>query len=112
MLELLTLVKGHSMKKAFNPELARAINQQAHILAAQSFAGIRGELQEWASVLLKEGKSHKETLRAIREAGLHHETPESYPPVNPDQYAQACAPAREAFENNQRKSKPCRKLTA
>ena len=63
------------MKKASNPELARAINQQAHILAAQSFAGIRMSLQERASGLLNEGKSQEETLRAIRAVGLCHEAP-------------------------------------
>ena len=63
------------MKKTFNPELVRAINQQAHILAAQSFAGIRGMLQERALGLLREGKSYEETLRTIRATGRHHETP-------------------------------------
>ena len=64
------------MKKAFNPELARAINQQAHILAAQSFAGIRLTLQEKTRAMLKDGKSPEETMRAIRGAGVHHQRPE------------------------------------
>ena len=58
------------MKNAFKPELARAINQAAHILAAQSFASIRLQLQEKARALLREGKGKDETLRAIRLLGM------------------------------------------
>ena len=61
------------MKKSFNPELARAINQKAHILAAQSFASIRMTLQEKARALLRQGKSRDETLQAIRTAGMHRD---------------------------------------
>ncbi len=61
------------MKKAFKPELAQAINKQAHMLAAQSFATIRMALEDKARELLKSGKDHKETLRAIRMAGLQHD---------------------------------------
>ena len=64
------------MKKLFNPELARTINRQAHMLAAQSFAAIRTTLEEKARALLREGKSLDETLRAIRAAGLRHDTSE------------------------------------
>lgn len=64
------------MKKSFTPELARAINQQAHILAAQSFAAIRMTLQEKARELLKQGRTRDETLQAIRMAGTHHAAPE------------------------------------
>lgn len=63
------------MKKGFKPELAQAINRQAHMLAAQSFAAIRMTLEEKARELLRAGKSPDETLRAIRAAGMH-EAPE------------------------------------
>ena len=61
------------MNKAFKPELAQAINQQAHMLAAQSFASIRQTLQEKARSLLRAGASPDETLLAIRTAGLSRE---------------------------------------
>jgi hypothetical protein len=61
------------MKKSVHPELARTINRQAHMLAAQSFAAIRTRLEEKARALLREGKSLDETLRAIRAAGLHRD---------------------------------------
>lgn len=53
------------MKKTPNPELARAINRQAHMLAAQSFPAIRMMLEEKARAMQREGKSLDETLRAI-----------------------------------------------
>jgi hypothetical protein len=58
------------MKKAFKPELARTINRQAHILAAQSFAPIRMKLEEKAKALLKDGATLEDTLKVIRVAGL------------------------------------------
>lgn len=61
------------MKKAFKPELAQAINKQAHMLAAQSFASIRMALEDKARELLKSGKDPKETLRVIRMAGLQRD---------------------------------------
>ena len=64
------------MKKAGKPELARVINQQAHMLAAQSFANIRMALLDKARELLKAGRSLEETLQAIRAAGRHQEGPE------------------------------------
>ena len=64
------------MKRVFKPELAQAINRQAHMLAAQSFAAIRMALEEKARALLKAGTSPDETLRAIRTAGLQHEASE------------------------------------
>ena len=64
------------MKKAFKPELVQAINRQAHMLAAQSFATIRMTLEEKARELLKTGKSPAETLRAIRAAGLQSDVSE------------------------------------
>jgi hypothetical protein len=54
------------MNKAFTPELTRTINQQAHILAAQSFAPIRNKLNEKAKALLREGVPLAETLRLIQ----------------------------------------------
>jgi hypothetical protein len=63
------------MKKSHYPELARTINQQAHMLAAQSFAVIRMTLEEKARALLKAGNSLDETLRAIRTTGTHSGLP-------------------------------------
>ena len=57
-------------KPSLNSELSRTINQQAHILAAQSFAPIRMKLEEQAKVLLKKGASLEDTLKVIRVAGL------------------------------------------
>ena len=57
-----------TMKKTISPELAKAINQQAHHLAAQSFSAIRMALQEKANTLLKDGRSPADILRAIRTA--------------------------------------------
>ncbi len=64
------------MKKAVNPELARTINRQAHMLAALSFPAIRTTLEEKARAMLKDGRSLEDTLREIKAAGLRHETPE------------------------------------
>jgi hypothetical protein len=60
------------MKKLSNPELARTINRQAHMLAAQSFAAIRMKLEEKARALLREGKGLDETLSAIRAVGARN----------------------------------------
>ena len=74
-IDLLTI--GHqSMKKAFKPELARTINRQAHILAAQSFAPIRMQLEEKAKAILREGATLEDTLKGIRVAGLQSGGPE------------------------------------
>ncbi len=56
-------------------ELTQAINQQAHTLAAMSFAAIRLRLREQARAMLKQGKKLDEVLRAIQSAGLHDDTP-------------------------------------
>jgi hypothetical protein len=69
-------MKEHAMKKSHNPELARTINQQAHLLAAQSFAAIRMKLEEKARALLREGKGLDETLRVIRTMGMRNDMPE------------------------------------
>ena len=63
------------MKKGFKPELAQAINRQAHTLAAQSFPAIRAKLEEKARALLREGKSPEETMAVILTAGLQHGAP-------------------------------------
>ena len=65
------------MKKAFKPELARTINRQAHILAAQSFAPIRMKLEDKAKALLREGATLEDTLKVIRVAGLQSDGVES-----------------------------------
>ena len=54
------------MKLRANPEIARAINQQAHTLAAQSFASIRTAIQDKTRELLREGKTADDVIRAIR----------------------------------------------
>jgi hypothetical protein len=64
------------MKKIGTPELKKIINRQAHMLAAQSFAVIRMQLEEQARAWLKEGKGLDETLRAIRTTGTHSGLPE------------------------------------
>ena len=63
------------MRTTFNSELARAINETAHALAAHQFAAIRMRLRERARALAKEGKTLDETLQAIRSTVVHHETP-------------------------------------
>jgi hypothetical protein len=65
------------MKKAFKPELARTINRQAHILAAQSFAPFRMQLEEKAKALLRDGATLEDTLKVIRVAGLQSDGVES-----------------------------------
>ena len=65
------------MKKLSNPELARTINRQAHMLAAQSFAVLRMKLEEKARSLLREGKGLDETLAAIRAVGAGIGMPEA-----------------------------------
>ncbi|WP_141397438.1 hypothetical protein [Polaromonas sp. AER18D-145] len=54
------------MKKTPNPQLARAINRQAHMLAAQSFAAIRGTLEKKARAMLQGGHSLEETIGLIQ----------------------------------------------
>ena len=64
------------MKKQANAELASAINRQAHMLAAQSFASIRVSLEEMARSMLKHGSALEDVLAAIRCAGVPQETSE------------------------------------
>ncbi len=45
------------MRARANPEISRAVNQQAHTLAAQSFASIRAAIQDKARELLRDGKT-------------------------------------------------------
>lgn len=58
------------MKSAMNPELKRAINQQAHILAAQSFAALRLKLETHARAMLKQGASMEDAIKVVQMAGL------------------------------------------
>ena len=51
-------------------ELTQVINQQAHTLAAMSFAAIRLKLREQAKAMLKERKPIDEVIRAIQATGL------------------------------------------
>ena len=60
------------MKTKAKAELAQAINRQAHLLAAKSFATIRLSLEEQARTMLRGGQSLEETLQAIKLAGLHN----------------------------------------
>lgn len=55
-------------------ELTQIINQQAHTLAAMSFAAIRLRLREQVRAMLKQGKKPEEVIRAIQAAGLQGET--------------------------------------
>lgn len=64
------------MTKQANAELARAINRQAHMLAAQSFASIRAALENQARAMLRAGRTTEQTLEAIRTAGLRPDGPE------------------------------------
>jgi hypothetical protein len=64
------------MKKQANAELSSAINRQAHMLAAQSFAGIRVSLEEMARSMLKHGSALEDVLAAIRCAGVPQEPSE------------------------------------
>ena len=57
------------MKRQAAGELASAINRQAHMMAAQSFAGIRMDLEEMARAMLKHGAGLEEVLAAVRGAG-------------------------------------------
>ena len=65
------------MKYRSNPELAKAINQTAHLICQQSFASIRQTLSQKANILLKEGKGLDETMQAIRATGLRGDVPQS-----------------------------------
>lgn len=58
------------MKKQANAELASAINRQAHMLAAQSFASIRVTLEDMARSMLKHGSALEDVLAAVRCAGV------------------------------------------
>ncbi|HXE19694.1 MAG TPA: hypothetical protein VN629_08865 [Castellaniella sp.] len=60
------------MKTSVNAELTKAINRQAHMMAAHSFDAIRVTLENKACALLQEGRSLEEALRAILAADLHH----------------------------------------
>ena len=56
--------------KGFRPDLAKAINRHAYVLAAQQFSAIRAQLETKARALLREGKSPEETMLVILSAGL------------------------------------------
>lgn len=51
-------------------ELTQIINEQAHALAAMSFAVIRARLRTQAKAMLKERKPIEEVIRVIQAAGL------------------------------------------
>jgi hypothetical protein len=54
-------------------EITQAINQQAHMLTAMSFAAIRLKLREQAKAMLKERKPVDEVIRAIQALGVSGE---------------------------------------
>ena len=56
-----------------NSEITQVINQQAHTLAAMSFAAIRIKLREQAKAMLKERKPIDEVIRAIQATVLPSE---------------------------------------
>ena len=58
------------MLKPMNPDLRRAINQQAHALAAQSFTTLRLKLEAHARAMLKQGASMEDAINTVRLAGL------------------------------------------
>ena len=58
-----------------NQEITQAINQQAHTLAAMSFAAIRLKLREQAKAMLKERKPVDEVISAIQATVLPAEEP-------------------------------------
>jgi len=58
------------MKQKSNPELKRVINQQAHVLAALSFAAMRLKLETHARAMLRQGASMEDAIKAVRMAGL------------------------------------------
>ncbi len=60
------------MNKSSKPELARAINEQAHMLAAGMFAEIRMSLRELARAHMQDGKSIDAIIQAIRTEGLRN----------------------------------------
>ena len=64
------------MKKQANAELASAINRQAHMMAAQSFASIRVILEEMARSMFKHGSTLEDVLAAIRCGGVTQEASE------------------------------------
>ncbi len=55
-------------------DLTRAINRQAHRLAAQSFLAYRERLQRIAHEALAQGQGLDAALRAIKATGLHDAT--------------------------------------
>lgn len=55
-------------------EITQAINQQAHMLTAMSFAAIRLKLREQAKAMLKERKPVDEVIRVIQAMGLPGKT--------------------------------------
>ena len=55
-------------------ELTTVINEQAHALAAMSFALIRVRLRTQAKAMVKERKPVDEVIRAIQAAGLKGDT--------------------------------------
>ena len=56
-------------------ELTQIINQQAHTLAATSFAAIRLRLRDQARAMLKQGKKPDEVIRAIQATSLQGDAP-------------------------------------
>ncbi len=60
------------MSKSSKPELARTINEQAHMLAAGMFAEFRLTLRELARAHMRDGKTIDETIQAIRSEGLRN----------------------------------------
>ena len=57
-----------------NSDLTRAINRQAHRLAAQSFLADRERLQRMAHEVLAQGQGLDAALRVIQATGLHDAT--------------------------------------
>lgn len=58
------------MNKGVQPEIARAINEQAHILAQQYFVPVRAAIRQKVADMLRSGASTDEVVKAIQLFGL------------------------------------------
>ena len=58
------------MKTGVQPEVARAINEQAHMLAQQYFVPVRTAIRQKVADMLKGGASTAEVVKAIQQFGL------------------------------------------
>lgn len=69
-------------KKILGQELSQAINRTAQSLAAQSFNGIRAQLEREALDLLKQGSSREAILRVMVTEDLLSRAHRAKPPCD------------------------------